>query len=73
MQLHHGLVSVIVGVTICSFISLVVVILGIDVFQVYERYAFAPQLPVLFVLIGIAGTKANILDWTIRETGWGWH
>jgi purine-cytosine permease-like protein len=48
--------SVTVGVSICSLISLVLVILGIDVFQAYERYALATQLPALFVLISLART-----------------
>lgn len=53
---HGRSMSVVVRVVICSLISIVVVILGIGVFHAYERYAFAPQLPVLFVLIGVAGT-----------------
>lgn len=47
--------SVVVGVIIASVIVLIVCCFGIKVFHIYERYAFIPQLVVLFVLIGVSG------------------
>ncbi|KAJ9144494.1 Purine-cytosine permease [Pleurostoma richardsiae] len=47
--------SVIVGVVISAIITLAICIFGIRVFHIYERYAYIPQLIVLFILIGCAG------------------
>lgn len=47
--------TVIVGVVIAGIIVLAVCCLGIRVFHIYERYAFIPQLAVLFVLVGVSG------------------
>jgi purine-cytosine permease-like protein len=51
--------TVIVGTIIAAVISLVVALFGIKLFHIYERYAFIPQLLILFVLIGVAGPKFN--------------
>lgn len=54
----HGM-TVIVGVVIASLISLVIVVFGIGVFHTFERYAWVPQLMVMFILIGLAGPSFN--------------
>ena len=51
--------TVIVGTIIAAAISLVVALFGIKLFHIYERYAFIPQLLVLFILVGVAGPKFN--------------
>ncbi|KIW16056.1 hypothetical protein PV08_06107 [Exophiala spinifera] len=55
----NGSMTVIVGTIIAAIISLVVALFGIKIFHIYERYAFIPQLLVLFILIGVAGPKFN--------------
>ena len=52
----HGL-SIVVGTIIASIISLAICLFGMDLFHIYERYSFAPQMLVLFTLIGVAGPK----------------
>ncbi|KAI1627323.1 nucleoside transporter family [Exophiala viscosa] len=54
-----GSMSVIVGTIIAAVISLVVALFGIKLFHTYERYAFIPQILVLFILIGVAGPYFN--------------
>ncbi|KKY28285.1 putative nucleoside [Phaeomoniella chlamydospora] len=54
-----GSMTVIVGTIIAAAISLVVALFGIKLFHIYERYAFIPQLLVLFILVGVAGPKFN--------------
>ncbi|OQU98517.1 hypothetical protein CLAIMM_04291 [Cladophialophora immunda] len=55
----NGSLTVIVGTIIAAVISLVVALFGIKLFHIYERYAFIPQILVLFILIGVAGPKFN--------------
>ncbi|KAJ5128304.1 hypothetical protein N7526_006470 [Penicillium atrosanguineum] len=50
-----GGMTVIVGVVVASLVSLLVVVFGIGVFHTFERYAWVPQLMVMFILIGLAG------------------
>ncbi|KAI4129155.1 MAG: hypothetical protein LQ347_003895 [Umbilicaria vellea] len=52
-----GTMTVIVGTIVASTITLLVTVFGIRLFHVYERYAFVPQVLVLFVLVGVAGPK----------------
>lgn len=47
--------GVVVGVIVAAIITLAVCLFGIRVFHTYERYAFIPQLIVLFVLVGVSG------------------
>lgn len=47
--------SIITGTVVSAVISLAIVLFGIGVFHKYERYAWMPQLAVLFVLAGVAG------------------
>lgn len=51
--------SVVVGVVISAIITLAILIFGIRVFHVYERYACVPQLAVLFIAVGCAGPYFN--------------
>ncbi|KAL2831502.1 hypothetical protein BDW59DRAFT_182155 [Aspergillus cavernicola] len=53
--INGGGMSVIVGVVVASLLSLLVVIFGIRAFHTFERYAWVPQLMVMFILIGLAG------------------
>lgn len=55
----NGSMTVIVGTIIAAIISLVVALFGIKLFHIYERYAFVPQILVLFILIGVAGPYFN--------------
>lgn len=52
-----GSMTVIVGTIVSSIITLLVTAFGIKLFHIYERYAFVPQVLVLFVLVGVAGPK----------------
>lgn len=60
--------TVVVGVIIAAIISLVICLFGMNLFHQYERYAFIPQLLVLFILIGVAGPK---FDTSTVSTGNG--
>ncbi|KAL9008708.1 MAG: hypothetical protein Q9180_009475, partial [Flavoplaca navasiana] len=51
--------SVVVGIVIVALISWVIAVFGITIFQKYERYAWAPQLFVLLILIGTAARSFN--------------
>ena len=61
----NGSMTVIVGTIIAAIISLVVALFGITLFHTYERYAFIPQILVLFILIGVAGPKFNASSATV--------
>ncbi|KAL8725971.1 MAG: hypothetical protein Q9166_007004 [cf. Caloplaca sp. 2 TL-2023] len=50
-----GSMSIILGIVIVAFISWVIAVFGMAIFQKYERYAWGPQLFVLLILIGAAG------------------
>ncbi|KAL8992728.1 MAG: hypothetical protein Q9169_006880 [Polycauliona sp. 2 TL-2023] len=54
-----GSMSIVVGIVIVAFISWVIAVFGMAIFQKYERYAWAPQLFVLLILIGAAGRSFN--------------
>ncbi|CAK7221831.1 Vitamin B6 transporter [Sporothrix curviconia] len=62
---NGGGMSVIVGVIIATVIVLAVCLLGIRMFHLYERYAFVPQLAVLFVLVGVAGPSWDVSSPTV--------
>ncbi|KAJ6105117.1 hypothetical protein N7523_010191 [Penicillium sp. IBT 18751x] len=47
--------SVIVGVIVAAAISLVVCVVGIRLFHIYERWAWLPQAMVILILIGVSG------------------
>ncbi|KAI9736270.1 MAG: hypothetical protein M1834_001156 [Cirrosporium novae-zelandiae] len=52
-----GHMTIIVGIIIVAIISLVVSVLGMSIFHLYERWAWIPQVLVLFVLIGASAGK----------------
>ncbi|KAJ5627278.1 hypothetical protein N7528_004705 [Penicillium herquei] len=61
-----GGMSVVVGVVIIAIITWIVVLFGMRVFHIYERWAWIPQLIAAFVLVGSAGPK---FDTSIQTTG----
>ena len=54
-----GNLSIVVGIIIVALISWVVATFGMSVFHQYERWAWLPQIIVLFVLVGSASPKFN--------------
>ncbi|CCX31836.1 Similar to Purine-cytosine permease fcyB; acc. no. C8V329 [Pyronema omphalodes CBS 100304] len=52
----HGSMTVVVGVIVAAVIVIIVCGVGMKVFHVYERYQLIPQLMVLCILIGVAGS-----------------
>jgi len=65
---NGGGLTVIVGVIVAAIISLVIVVFGIRVFHTYERYAFLPQLIVLFILVGVAGPYFDTSSSTVGDS-----
>ncbi|KAH6716245.1 permease for cytosine/purines, uracil, thiamine, allantoin-domain-containing protein [Leptodontidium sp. MPI-SDFR-AT-0119] len=61
-----GSMSIVVGIIIVALISLVVAVFGMALFHAYERWAWIPQLIVLFILVGSAGPK---FDSTLPSVG----
>lgn len=54
-----GNLTIVVGIIIVALVSWVVATFGMSVFHQYERWAWLPQIIVLFVLVGSAGPKFN--------------
>lgn len=52
-----GNLSIIVGIIVVALVSWVVATFGMSVFHQYERWAWLPQVVVLFVLVGSASSK----------------
>lgn len=50
-----GSMSIVVGIIVVALVCLVVAVFGMSLFHTYERYAWLPQVLVLFILIGSAG------------------
>ncbi|KAJ6109185.1 hypothetical protein N7486_001419 [Penicillium sp. IBT 16267x] len=50
-----GQISVLVGIVVVAFTSWVMAMFGMRIFQIYERFAWLPQLMVLCVMLGSAG------------------
>ncbi|KAF2468744.1 putative vitamin B6 transporter [Lindgomyces ingoldianus] len=61
----HGL-SLIPGILVVAGITLVVAVFGMHAFHAYERYAWLPQVLILFILVGSAGPGFNT---SISSTG----
>ncbi|KAJ5660023.1 hypothetical protein N7507_006474 [Penicillium longicatenatum] len=61
-----GRMTVIVGIIIIAIMTWVVVLFGMTVFHIYERWAWVPQFIAIFVLVGSAGPK---FDTTISSAG----
>ncbi|RDL32946.1 Uncharacterized protein BP5553_08385 [Venustampulla echinocandica] len=56
----NGSLTVVVGIIITSALAFVVTTFGIKIFHRYERYAWIPQLSVLLILAGTAGSRFDI-------------
>ncbi|CAI7579145.1 unnamed protein product [Penicillium bialowiezense] len=54
-----GRLTVSVGIVIIAILTWIVVICGMRLFHIYERWAWIPQLIAAFVLVGCAGPKFN--------------
>ncbi|KAJ5212527.1 uncharacterized protein N7498_004173 [Penicillium cinerascens] len=52
-----GRMTVVVGIIIIAIVTWVIVLFGMSLFHIYERYAWVPQLIAAFVLVGSAGPK----------------
>lgn len=52
--------TIIVGIIIVAIITWVVTVFGLPLFHTYERYAWAPQMAVVFILIGVAGPNFDV-------------
>jgi len=52
---NGGTMSIAVGIVVVQIVCLVVTVFGMKFFHHYERFAWIPQLIVLFVLVGCAG------------------
>ncbi|KAF7546312.1 hypothetical protein G7Z17_g8529 [Cylindrodendrum hubeiense] len=50
-----GSMSISVGIVVVAIVTLFIAVFGMAIFHKYERYAWIPQVIVLFVLIGSAG------------------
>lgn len=55
-----GSMSVIVGIVVVAIIAWLITTFGYQIFHYYERWAWLPQLIVLCVLAGVAGSQFNI-------------
>jgi len=65
---NGGGLSIAVGIVVVQIVCGVVTVFGMKFFQIYERFAWIPQLLVLFVLIGVAGP---FFDATTQSVGEG--
>ncbi|KAK0718654.1 permease for cytosine/purines, uracil, thiamine, allantoin-domain-containing protein [Lasiosphaeria miniovina] len=63
-----GAMSIVVGIVVVAIVNWVVAVFGMYLFHYYERYAWLPQLLVLSVLIGCAGSH---FDASLESTGDG--
>ncbi|KAH8881989.1 hypothetical protein GQ53DRAFT_701556, partial [Thozetella sp. PMI_491] len=61
-----GNMTIAVGIVVSVIVTWIVAVFGMAVFHHYERYAWLPQLLVLFVLIGTAGP---FFDATLESIG----
>jgi NCS1 nucleoside transporter family len=63
-----GSLNVVVGIIIVALISWIVAVFGMRIFHLYERWAGLPQLIVLYILFGVAGSK---FDTSVQSVGDG--
>lgn len=54
-----GTMSISVGIVVVNMICWVIVLLGLQPFQQFERFAWIPQLLVLFILLACAAPRFN--------------
>jgi len=64
---NGGNLSIAVGIVVVQIVCWIVTVFGMKFFHIYERFAWIPQILVLFVLIGCAGpffdaTTASVGD-----------
>ncbi|KAI4167900.1 MAG: hypothetical protein LQ343_006823 [Gyalolechia ehrenbergii] len=64
-----GGMSIVVGIVIVALISWLVAVFGMAIFHVYERWAWIPQLIVLFILVGSAGPSFDSSLQSIGDSG----
>lgn len=64
-----GSLSIVVGIVIVALISWLVAVFGMAIFHVYERWAWIPQLMVLFILVGSAGPSFNASLQSVGDSG----
>ncbi|KAL4936641.1 hypothetical protein BDV06DRAFT_216525 [Aspergillus oleicola] len=67
-KLSDGTVSVVVGIILVAFVSLVVATFGMHIFQYYERYAWFLQLMIFTILLGSAGPEFDFDTVSIGST-----
>ncbi|KAI9673579.1 MAG: hypothetical protein M1817_002215 [Caeruleum heppii] len=63
-----GNLTIVVGIIVVALISWVVTTLGIKLFHLYQRYAWIPQIMVLFILVGSAGPKFDTVTPSVGDT-----
>ncbi|KAL8826243.1 MAG: hypothetical protein Q9170_007474 [Blastenia crenularia] len=64
-----GSMSIVVGIVIVALISWLVAVFGMAIFHVYERWAWIPQVLVLFILVGSAGPSFNASLQSVGDSG----
>ncbi|KAJ5883720.1 uncharacterized protein N7473_010606 [Penicillium subrubescens] len=62
-RISGGHISVLVGIVVVAFSSWTMAMFGMRIFQIYERFAWLPQLMVLCVMLGSAGPH---FDFTVH-------
>ncbi|OIW33150.1 hypothetical protein CONLIGDRAFT_590357, partial [Coniochaeta ligniaria NRRL 30616] len=65
---NGGGMSIVVGIVVVQIISWVVAVFGMKFFHQYERFAWIPQVLVLFILIGCAGSSFDTSVQSVGET-----
>jgi len=65
---NGGGLTIAVGIVVVQIVCFIVAVFGMKLFQTYERFAWIPQILVLFVLIGSA---APYFDTTTQSVGDG--
>ncbi|KAH8909401.1 hypothetical protein BR93DRAFT_949850 [Coniochaeta sp. PMI_546] len=65
---NGGGMSIVVGIIVVQIISWVVAVFGMKFFHHYERFAWIPQILVLFILIGCAGSSFDTSVESVGET-----
>ncbi|KAJ5774282.1 Permease cytosine/purine uracil thiamine allantoin [Penicillium paradoxum] len=63
-----GGMSVAVGIVIVAVISWVLATFGIQVFHYYERFAFLPQIIIIFILFGVSSAKYDLSSASVGDT-----
>ncbi|KAK4446752.1 vitamin B6 transporter TPN1 [Podospora aff. communis PSN243] len=63
---NGGSMTIAVGIVVVQIVCFIVTVFGMKLFQIYERFAWIPQILVLFVLIGSA---APYFDTSAQSVG----